>query len=128
RPVVGLMGRLAPRPVDLARVRERLRRLPTWSRDPLLVAPRGLAMLHVGDLDAVRALFAHAPATTDDRPVIEFLAPRATRMTAAGDKDWFTGEALAAFFETVGAHATDAFLPGPDDVGAARAAGNALYR
>src|SRR5881409_3395539 len=113
RPVVGLVGRLAPGELDLGRVGERLAALPEWSRDPLLATPQGLAMLYLGDLAAARELIASGPLNTDDHPLIEFLAPRLTRMSAAGDKDWFAGEALPAF--------TDA-------VAAARRAGAALYR
>ena len=87
-------------------------------------------MLSVGNLRAVADLFATAPLNTDDRPRIEFLAPRLTRMTAAGDKDWFTGEALAAFYDTLEARlrgAPDPLLPLSDEIGAARRAGTALY-
>jgi len=52
-------------------------------------------------------------------------------MSAAGDKDWFTGESLAAFTETLAertAAAPDAILPASDAVTAARRAGTALYR
>jgi spermidine synthase len=131
RPVVGLVGRLAPDVVDLGRVGERVAALPEWSRDPLLATPQGLAMLYVGELAAARDLVGGGPLNTDDRPVIEFLAPRLTRMTAAGDKDWFTGESLAAFTETLAertAAAPDAILPASDAVTAARRAGTALYR
>jgi len=130
RPIVGLVGQLTPRPIDLARLSERLLHLPTWSRDALLVSPRGLLMLYVGDLTSVADLFATAPLNTDDRPIIEFLAPRLTRMTATGDKDWFTGEPLAAFYDTLEARlrgAPDPLLPLSDEVAAARRAGTALY-
>src|SRR5439155_52412 len=61
RPVVGLVGRLAPGAVDLDRVGERLRALPAWSRDPLLATPQGLAMLSLGNLAAARELIANGP-------------------------------------------------------------------
>jgi hypothetical protein len=51
-------------------------------------------------------------------------------MTAAGDKDWFTGESLAAFYDILEARlrgASDPFLPLSDEVAAARRAGTALY-
>jgi spermidine synthase len=130
RPIVGLIGQLTPQPIDFARLSERLLRLPTWSRDALLASPRGLLMLYAGDLTSVADLFATAPLNTDDHPLIEFLAPRLTRMTAAGDKDWFTGESLAAFYDILEARlrvAPDALLPLSDEVVAARRAGTALY-
>jgi spermidine synthase len=130
RPIVGLVGQLTPRRIDLAGLSERLLRLPTWSRDALLASPRGLLMLYAGDLTAAADLFATAPLNTDDRPLIEFLAPRLTRMTTTGDKDWFTGEPLAAFYDTLEARlrgAPDPLLPLSDEVVAARRAGTALY-
>jgi hypothetical protein len=130
RPIVGLVGQLTPRPIDFARLRERLLRLPTWRRDALLASPRGLVMLYAGNLTAVADLFATAPRNTDDRPMIEFLAPRLTRMAAAGDKDWFTGESLATFYDTLEARlksSPDPLLPLSDEVVAARRAGTALY-
>jgi len=131
RPVFGLVGLLAPRALDLDHVGERLAALPEWSRDPLLATPEGLAMLHLGDLAAARGLIASGPLNTDDRPLIEFLAPRLTRMSAAGDKDWFTGEALAEFTDALAervAAAPGGLLPATDAVTAARRAGAALYR
>ncbi|TMB51167.1 MAG: spermidine synthase, partial [Deltaproteobacteria bacterium] len=80
RPVAGLVGRLAPGALDLGRVGERLAALPEWSRDPLLATPQGLVMLYLGDLAAGRELIASGPLNTDDHPLIEFLAPRLTRM------------------------------------------------
>src|SRR5262249_24345427 len=79
RPVVALIGRLAARPVDLDRIQERLAALPEWSRDPQLATPQGVAMLYLGDLAAAPDLVARGPLNTDDRPLIEFLAPRLTR-------------------------------------------------
>src|SRR5262249_32574267 len=97
RPVVALVGLSAARTVDLAQIDARLAAMPARARDPLVRTSRALAMLYAGALDADR--FAAARLNTDDRPVIEFLAPRMTRMSSAGDKDWFTGEPLAAFYD-----------------------------
>jgi spermidine synthase len=130
RPVVGLVGQLAPRPIDLAHVGERLLRLPEWGRDSFLASPRALVMLYAGDLASVADLFARAPVNTDDRPLIEFLAPRLTRITSAGDKDWFIGDALAAFYDTLDGRlvgTSDPFLPRSGAVADARRAGTALY-
>jgi spermidine synthase len=111
RPIVALVGRFNGHMPDLEYLRQRLQQLPAWGRDPLLAAPRGLLMLYAGDLRAVADLFAAAPLNTDDRPRIEFLAPRLTRMTRAGDKDWFTGEALAAFYDTLAGRLADTPAP-----------------
>ena len=130
RPIVALVGQLSPRPVTLEHIGDRLAALPAWARDPLLATPRAVAMLSMGDLAAAPELFAAAPVNTDDRPVIEFRAPRLTRMSAVGDKDWFTGEALGAFYDDVAerlADAPDPLLPRTDEVRSARRAGTSLY-
>jgi len=129
RPVVGLVGRVTPRSIDLDAIGERLAAVPAWSRDPLLVTQQGVAMLYLGDLTAARDLIASGPLNTDDRPLIEFVAPRLTRTSAAGDKDWFTGEELATFTDVLaGRFATDRVLPPTGAVASARRAGAALYR
>ena len=129
-PVVGLVGQLTPRPVDLAHIRERVLRLPDWSKDPLFSTPRGLLMLYVGNLRSVADLFAAAPLNTDDRPLIEFLAPRLTRVNIPGNTDWFTGEALASFYdilETRLAGTSDPLWPASKELTSAGRAGTALY-
>jgi spermidine synthase len=129
RPVVGLIARFGTAVVDLQRVGDRLARLPEWSRDPLLSEVRGLAMLSAGPLTPVADLFAAAPINSDDRPLLEFSAPRLTRVNAAGDKDWFTGEALAGFYDVLAARTyPDPLLPAVDSVVEARRAGSLLYR
>ena len=131
RPVLGLVGARQPRILDLDRVGRRMDALPAWARDSLLAAPRSLAMLYVGDLSLVPDALGRAPLNRDDRPVIEFLAPRLTRMSAAGDKDWLTGEALADYTEMLTARLagmTEPTLPATDDAAQARRAGAALFR
>jgi spermidine synthase len=130
RRVVGLVGRLTPSRIDLDAGRERMAELPAWSRDALIDSPRGLAMLYAGDLGAAADLFAAAPLNRDDRPQLEFIAPRLTRIDTAGDKDWFTGAALADLYDTLAAR--DAALPDPlfaatPQLADAQRAGNALY-
>lgn len=130
RPVVGLVGQLVPRPLDVARIGERLADLPAWSRDPLLATPGGLGLLYAGDLGPATDLLPGESINTDDRPLLEFTAPHLTRINADGDKDWFTGEALAAFVDAVAAR--DEGTPDPLDLSsadmrAARRAGRALF-
>ena len=130
RPVLGLIAQLGPRAVELDRVRDRLQQLPEWSHDSLLATPKGLVMLYAGDLAAAADLFAHAPLNTDDHPLIEFMAPRLTRMSAAGDKDWFTADALAAFYGELDRRlsgASDPLFAAPTEVRDARRAGTALF-
>jgi spermidine synthase len=131
RPVIGLVGSLHPLAVDLERAGRRIASLPDWARDSLLVSPRSLAMLYLGSLSLAPDLVGHGPLNTDDRPLFEFLAPRLTRMSVQGDKDWFTLESLDAFAEALTSHPsakTDRTLPPSASVADARRAGIALYR
>jgi spermidine synthase len=123
RPVLALVGRLKGEPVDVDRAAARGAALPDWSRDALLETPEGVAMLRVGDLAPAGDLLGAGPLDTDDRPVVEFTAPRLTRMNAAGDKDWFTGATLATFTEAVAERS-----PGSGALAVGRRAGAALYR
>ena len=129
-PVVGLVGQFKPSPLDLTRIRERVLHLPEWSKDPLFSIPAGLVMLYVGNLSVVSDLFASAPLNTDDRPLIEFLAPRLTRVNAISDTDWFTGKTLAEFYDSLErrlAGIPDPSFPASKEIAAARRAGTALY-
>ncbi|TMF81755.1 MAG: hypothetical protein E6I07_14390 [Chloroflexi bacterium] len=129
-PVVGLVGQFKPRPLNLTRIRERVLHLPEWSKDPLFSIPAGLVMLYVGNLSVVSDLFASAPLNTDDRPLIEFLAPRLTRVNAISDTDWFTGKTLAEFYDSLErrlAGIPDPSFPASKEIAAARRAGTALY-
>jgi spermidine synthase len=131
RPVLGLVGTFKPLPLDLDRVGERLRGLPEWSRDSFLGEPRAVAMLYLGDLSMTPELFAHASLNRDDRPVIEFLAPRLTRMSATGDKDWFIGTALADFTDDLAhrlSRTVEPTLPATEAARDARRAGRSLFR
>jgi hypothetical protein len=76
-------------------------------------------------------LFAQSPLNRDDRPIIEFLAPRLTRMNAAGDKDWFIGDALADFTDTLAERLSgevEPVLPATEPMVEARGAGATLFR
>lgn len=131
RPVLGLVGTMAPLPVDLDRVGGSLRGLPEWSRDSFLTEPRAVAMLYLGDLSMAPGLFARAPVNRDDRPIIEFLAPRLTRVGASGDKDWFVGGALADFTDDLAERLSGAIepaLPPTEAARDARRAGRVLFR
>ncbi len=88
-------------------------------------------MLYLGPLLTAADLLGPGPLNTDDRPVIEFLAPRLTRVGSAGDKDWFIGEPLADFTDSLAEHSArpeDGPFPPSAPAAAARRAGRDLYR
>jgi spermidine synthase len=130
RPVIGLVGSSSPPAIDLESSGRRIEALPVWAKDSLLSSPRSLAMLYIGNLSLAPDVLGRGALNTDDRPRIEFLAPRLTRMDAEGDKDWFTAEALDAFAEELATRSSsvDRTLPRSAAVNDARRAGTALYR
>jgi hypothetical protein len=88
-------------------------------------------MLYLGDLAMAPELVGRARLNRDDRPVLEFLAPRLTRMSATGDKDWFIGDALADFTDrlaTALAGRVEPALPATEAARDARRAGRSLFR
>lgn len=75
-PTVALVGTLDP-PPPLAVLTARGAALTRLGVDDRwLVDPRGLAMLQLGPLAALGDVLASVPRTTDDRPMVEFLAGR----------------------------------------------------
>jgi spermidine synthase len=131
RPVLGLIGARRPLRVDLDHIGQRLAVLPDWSHDSLLTAPLAIAMLYLGDLSLAPGLIPDGAVNRDERPVIEFLAPRLTRMGATGDKDWLTGEALADYTEALTRKLADHVeptLPATAAAADARRAGLTLFR
>jgi hypothetical protein len=129
-PVVGLVGQLALKPLDLTRIHERALHLPDWSKDPLFSTPRGLLMLYAGRLSAVPDLFGSTPLNTDNNPLIEFLAPKSTRVNSTNNTDWFIGKSLAAFYDILDKRLEsrpDPLLPPSEQINTARRAGTALY-
>jgi hypothetical protein len=58
-------------------------------------------MLYAGNLTASADRYTHAPINTDDRPLLEYLAPRIVGrhgQAPAQGKEWFVGSALASFY------------------------------
>jgi spermidine synthase len=131
RPVVGLVGQMQEGRIDLAAASQRASRLPDWGSDPMIASERGLAMFYVGDLAGGRAMVSGATINTDDRPLIEFLAPRLTSVGADGDKQWFIGDPLADFYDGLAKSSSKdagAILPPSDELVTSQQAGTLLYR
>ena len=94
-PIVALVGHKTPRPLDLAAVVDNVRRRQAGEGYPEARA-RALALLfYAGNLTAAHELVADAPINTDDRPVIEYLAPETPMEVVAGRAGWLTGFALS---------------------------------
>ena len=63
--------------------------------------PQTILLFYGGNLTAARSLFEGVPLNTDDRPVIEYLAPRTYREGRDEDSPWFLGAKFADFVEKV---------------------------
>jgi len=69
--------------------------------DSVAVTVSTFMLGYCGNLTAVRDLFAEGPLVTDDRPLIEYLAPITQRRVEAKKATWFTGSALIDFLEEI---------------------------
>jgi len=71
---------------------------------PRIVLPvnrQTIPLFYAGNLSNSRELFAEYPLNTDDRPIIEFGAPRTLRAAAEGERPHFVGQQFAAFVDSI---------------------------
>lgn len=113
-PIAALVGYAGdpPDPAAVARAARRLARAgesDRWMRDPV-----GLWSLYVGPLAALAPAFESAPRNSDDRPLVEFAAPRARARRAAGRAPLLTGDEWVRLSARAGAAlgARDPVFPG----------------
>jgi spermidine synthase len=110
-PVVALVGFATQRALDLDVVVANVRRRQGGEGYPEARA-RALALLfYAGNLTAAQELVSSAPINTDDRPVIEYLAPATPMEVVAGRAEWLTGPALARLWQQLAATVPPAVDP-----------------
>jgi len=63
--------------------------------------PQTALLYYVANITAARDLFAEYPVNTDDRPIIEYMAPRSYRSEGEDQLPWFVGPYLLRFFKDV---------------------------
>jgi len=63
--------------------------------------PQTILLFYGGNLTEARSLFEDYPLNTDNRPVIEYMAPRSYRQSTAAKPSWFVGEPFADLVEKV---------------------------
>jgi spermidine synthase len=115
-PIVALVGYRTPRRLDLDAVVANVRARPEGADYPAERA-RALALLfYAGNLSASRDLVVDAPINTDDRPIIEYLAPETPLRVVDGEAEWLTGMALQDFFDRLAARVPPADDPYLADV------------
>lgn len=94
-PIAALVGQRTPRPLDLDAVVANVRRRQGGAGYSAARAHALALLFYAGNLGAARDLVANAPINTDDRPVIEYLAPATPLEVVAGQAEWLTGFALS---------------------------------
>ncbi len=82
--------------------------------------PQAILFFYCGNVSEARSLFADYPVNTDDRPVIEYMAPRSYRGITDSAIPWFVGPRLARMVEAIQAHCP----PSRDPLLANRSAAN----
>ena len=102
-PVIGLIGYNTPRPLDLDTVVANVRRRQNGAGYSAQRAHALALLFYAGNLSAARGLVDSAPINTDDRPVIEYLAPVTPMEVVAGRSEWLTGLALSRFWAQLAA-------------------------
>lgn len=63
--------------------------------------PQTITLFYQGNLGKAREFFGGYPLNTDNRPVIEYMAPRNYRRETTDEKQWFTGQAFHDFARRV---------------------------
>jgi spermidine synthase len=102
-PIVALVGYRRARPLDLDAVVANVRRREGGVGYPETRAHALALLFYAGNLTAAQALVASAPINTDDRPVIEYLAPATPMEVVAGQAEWLTGTALSRLWAQLAA-------------------------
>ncbi len=101
KPIVALVGAVDLAPLDPAVVVARGRALAGDRQVPEEAFEAVTLPFYAGNLGAARRLIPPGPINTDDRPLVEYLAPITHRQQRAGAVDWFHAEELAAFYRAL---------------------------
>jgi spermidine synthase len=121
------------RPVDLPALAARLAALRAVDPfdDSFLSELTAFMVLYAGDLSGQAGRLAQLRLNTDQRPRIEWLAPRTLRAVQSGSAAWLNGPELADLFDAINASRAlpgDRLLQGAADPFLYRSAGADFYR
>ncbi|HSG82259.1 MAG TPA: hypothetical protein VLC48_08420, partial [Gemmatimonadota bacterium] len=130
---LALIAHAEGRPVDLQTVAARLTALHAADPfdDSFLSELTAFMVLYAGDLSGQADRLARIGLNTDQRPRIEWLAPRTLRAVQAGNADWLNGSELADLFEAINSSRAlpgDRLLRGAAEPFLYRSAGADFYR
>lgn len=107
--VVALIGHRGGLPLPASTIDSRADKLSAVSgkdhrdlqRLNLPLDPQTILLFYGGNLTAARSLFEDSPVNTDNRPVIEYTAPRTYRRKTAAETSWFVGAPFAELVDKV---------------------------
>ena len=97
RPVLALVGADGPTTLDPAVIERNGRHLSGGRPLPASTALAVTLPFYAGNLSAADGLIPPGPLNTDDRPLVEYLAPVTQREERAGATEWFNSAELADF-------------------------------
>ncbi len=88
--LAGLVGYESPVPLNMHDVRRNLERMTSLPamEDGGVFFPETLLTFYAGNLTNMKDTFVKYPLSTDDRPVIEYIAPKSERNKAVGRVSW----------------------------------------
>ena len=110
-PFVALVGAAEPTRLDPAVIERNGRHLSGGAPLPDATALAVTLPFYAGNLSAADGLIPPGPVNTDDRPLVEYLAPVTQREERAGTTGWFDSAELAAFLRRLAASAPPARDP-----------------
>jgi spermidine synthase len=119
KPIVALIGHPDERPINLVDLEQRLTGLRESGelRQKIFRDLAGVLMLYAGNLSGASKRYADVPINTDDRPLLEYLAPRIVGhqgIAPAKGKEWLVGSTLVSFYRELHADVLekpDAIVP-----------------
>ena len=102
-PAVALFGHMKVEPLDLAKVLANVRRRIGEHEARDAVSEALTLLFYAGNITQSRALFENRPINTDDRPVLEYLAPITQRQVKSGAANWLTSRRLVRLYHQLAA-------------------------
>ena len=110
-PFAALVGAAEPTRLDPAVIERNGRHLSGGAPLPDAAALAVTLPFYAGNLSAADGLIPPGPVNTDDRPLVEYLAPVTQREERAGTTGWFDSAELATFLRRLAASAPPARDP-----------------
>ncbi len=110
-PFAALVGATEPTRLDPDVIERNGRYLSGGAPLPDAAALAVTLPFYAGNLSAADGLIPPGPINTDDRPLVEYLAPVTQREERAGTRGWFNGPELATFLRELAASAPPARDP-----------------